>query len=455
MRGSPPWLASSKVAECLDLRSQLRAVGGGEEGVAAYPKLCNLVGWISVGKILDAVVATTASIDPSSGAAIRDALSTLWSLKICEAFDTNSLGSDYAVLGAKADEDTSSWVVHGVNAPARTLLEAISAGFLAPPSPSLPFLGGSGAHRIAIWTRAVADVQDAGWTTGGDSGIAEDARLINTFSQSDAIDWLYRRARVVDDATQQGVSEAGDSDITDAASLRQLAQLSLAELGLSGGGPGSVVCVHAEDRLLSAFRIIRASGMTGAGVVDDEGVLLGALTASDVRSLLPQHAAHLLSLTVAAYLEGLHRIRYYSRSGLSLKPGKAPGLVAKHHRQAEAHLSFVATLRMGGGWAAAGLEPPPGPLGDAQRDTVEGMAGGGDESESFTHPVGILPASERFGGAVAVRPSARLLDVLTLMSTGGYWGGYHIVFIVDEAQKPIGVITQADILRLLVGSPIV
>lgn len=51
--------------------------------------------------------------------------------------------------------------------------------------------------------------------------------------------------------------------------MRELASLSIAELGLGGGGGGDVVCVGAEVPLLDAFRKMVKHGVAGLGVVDE------------------------------------------------------------------------------------------------------------------------------------------------------------------------------------------
>jgi hypothetical protein len=274
----------------------------------------------------------------------------------------------------------------------------------------------SGAHRIAVWTRIASDVDQPGWSADPEiDRPGKDAILVNVFSQSDAINFIYRHCV----APPADGEAAGDADATDSSSLRELACLSLAELGLGGGGEGTVVCVRAEEPLLVAFRTMTLTGVTAVVLVDELGVLVGCLTASDVRCMLPQHAAALLTQACAEYLESLHRMRYFaygSRSGL----GAAATVPHRQSACAAAHMRLVAVTH------------------------ASGCGGEG------ARPVGVLPREERFGCTAAVRPGARLIDVLSLMAEG-LWGGYHTVFVIDGAGKPVGVVATSDVLRLLVA----
>ena len=167
-----------------------------------------------------------------------------------------------------------------------------------------------------------------------------------------------------------------------------------------------------------------------------DGVLVGAFTKTDIKSLLPQHAAPTLTLGVAAYLESLHRLRYYSHAGLAAKKGA--DALKKHQHHMRGHFSLVSAMLAAGSPRIGGLPPPLAPV---------AVAAETEEGEEWGQPVGVLPPSERFGCAVAVKGGARLLDVLALMAEGT-WGGYHSVFVVDGVGKAIGVISLSDVLRL-------
>jgi CBS domain-containing protein len=417
-----------------------RALAGrSSDDESPFPHMADVVGFLTMPKVVAALVSTAEGVDPADARAVRAALSGLWELKLCEIFDLDTLAADWGVVG---DEDTSGWSVHGVPLKDRSLLEIITAGFLGVSSSAIetdaateagvhPFALAANAHRIAVWAHEAADVSEPGWSSA-DSPY--DATLVGVFSESDAVDLLYRLATSGDDS---GVTFMTKPGLTDADCLRDLARCSLDNLGLGAPPPGGIFTVSADEPLLSAFRGIRSSGFSIAGVVDETGSLIAAISASDVQALLPSDAASALTLTVAAYLESLGRIRYYSHSGLAAKGGDAQAII--HQQRRLAALRFGAHIRsLDQSFVSAA---PLSPFGDVATGTVEG-----GESEA----VGALPREERGSCAVAVKKGSSLLDVLGLMARGA-WGGYHAVFVVDEEGKASGVVSLTDVLRLVAG----
>jgi len=95
LRGSPPWLTVSKTADAEgeddderfedDPRSRLRAAGLTEQSASEplpYPRLCDVVGWLSVSKVVDAVVTALDGVAADDSRTVSDALTSLWPLKV-------------------------------------------------------------------------------------------------------------------------------------------------------------------------------------------------------------------------------------------------------------------------------------------------------------------------------------------------------------------------------------
>jgi CBS domain-containing protein len=404
--------------------------------------------------------AETAGINAERGEEVLAAARELWGAQITEAFgaratraciascamhlfplltllrspgaDADALALDWEVVGATARDESGTWGVRGLPAPtSQSLLAIIRDGFLAPPRaaaflsgaaassahlaarpPGAP--GGAGAHRIAVWTH-----DDA--RRGGE------AVLLNIFSQSDAVRWLARAPLAAEGTTR------ADADVATLLStpVSTLGLGATSEVGDGGAVvPRPVLTIAADAPVLAALRTMADAGVSALGVVDANGALLANFSASDVRSIMPAHLS-VLSLPVAAFLEGLGRMQYYTYSGLSAKDINREALTQAYRRYEH--------FRMLRGRAPRALRRA---LAD-ESDTLEGWAGVG------VHPVGTLAdggaAPARF--AAAVRPDAPLRDALR----GMVRAGHHRVYTVDVEDKPLGVITLTDVLRL-VGS---
>ena len=328
---------------------------------------------------------------------------------LCAA-DSAALALDWEVIGASPRDESGTWAVRGVPSTHLSLLDIIASGFLAPsraarflepgahslgmPPPGAP--GGAGAHRVAVWARRGDD----------ESG---EAVLVNVFSQSDAMRFLGRRGGAL-----------GDAPAAEALLSAPLAALGLgASSEASDGGavvsPRPVATVDAETPVLAALRRMADEGVSALAVVDADGKLLSNLSASDLRSLSPQHLSA-LALPVAAFLEGIGRMRYYSYSGLAAKDITKDAL-AKAYRSYE-HFRMLRGRRP---------HAPAHPVGDVEGDTIEGWAGVG------VHPTGTLAADERQGFADALRPDAPLRDALRHMAHAGH----HRIYVVDPQDKPV------------------
>jgi CBS domain-containing protein len=327
--------------------------------------------------------------------------------------------------------------VRGLPAPTSlSLLAVIRDGFVAPPRaaafvsglaagsgvgtgglpvssrpPGAP--GGAGAHRIAVWTH--------------DERRGGAAVLVNVFSQSDAVRWLAR-APLAPSAPER----VPDDVATLLATPVSLLGLGTTSEAADGGAvvPRPVRTISADAPVLAAFRAMADAGVSALGVVDASGALLANFSASDVRSLMPAHLSA-LSLPVAAFLEGLGRMQYYTYSGVSAKDINREALTKAYRRYEHFRLLRGRAPRA-----------PPRPLA-SEADTLEGWAGVG------VHPVGTLADSGAPPRcfAAAVRPDAPLRDVMR----GMVRAGHHRVYTVDAEDKPLGVITLTDVLRL-VGS---
>lgn len=310
-------------------------------------------------------------------------------------------------MGATSRDESGTWAVRGVPSAHRSVLDIISDGFLAPsraarfvPAASPPGApGGAGAHRVAVWTHR----------EGGE------AVMVNVWSQSDAMRFLGRSG-----------GQLADSEAAEALLNAPLASLGLGASSETADG-GAVVTrpvasVAADTPVLTALRRMADEGVSALAVVDTNGALLANFSASDLRSLSPQHLGA-LSLPVAAFLEGVGRMRYYTYSGLAAKDISKDAMV-KAYRSYE-HFRML-----------RGRQPhaPAHPVGDDD-DTIEGWAGAG------VHPTGTLPAAERAGFADALRPDAPLREALRRMARTGR----HRIYTVDDQDKPM---VSADALEI-------
>jgi len=368
--------------------------------------------------------------------------------------DLDALGRDWEVLGATSDDSTRAWTVRGACPTAkRSLREVIGDGFFTTRRKRSE-MRQSSAHRIAVWTHAppsaqfvTLSVEEAQAVTidepatehsGGIAGLEPlpesdlegAAKLINVFTQSDALAHIHRIG------TGIGCSPASKAALAPFLALRLS---DLRDAGVWDMLPP--VSCSADDTLLSALRTMTTVGLSALAVVDSAGALIGNVSASDVRCLLPQDAVRVLTASVAALLEARGALRYHTFSGLAAKDINKDDIV-RRYRCASSALRRAASTARGTGRLVVGALPQPLVR---PEDTLEGWAGVGETA------VGTVDARDaiqhRGSGVVAVREDSTVGAVTALMVTKGL----HRVYVVAPGDTPAGVITQTDILRIAVG----
>lgn len=384
VKGSPPWLEAGA-------HKAARQTGWPEgEAGADNPLMSDVLGFLSVANVVHALVAATQGVSCDDVAAVRDAAAELWRSRVTEAFDVDALAMDWEVLGAAEGDNVQSWApARGVCTPDRSFLQVVRRGFLTP----------KGAHRIAVWAHLPPAGEPAQAPPPGDKeeDVSPPARLVNVFSQSDAVAFIMRQSTHGPPATRDA--------------LGAILDLPLSSLGL-GGWAAPLIAVPAETPLLAALRTLCARGVSGAAVVDGEGRLLANLSVSDVRKLLmPPVAPTALSSPVVAMLEATEAMRYHSFSGTPAR-GVAQSEVTQSHRAALARFRRI---------ARSVLAPR---RGEAQ--------------------------AEEPRRAVALNAeTATLRDAVQMMLQGGLHRAYTVR---GGDDAPLGVVTLTDVLRCTCGT---
>lgn len=167
-----------------------------------------------------------------------------------------------------------------------------------------------------------------------------------------------------------------------------------------------VITVRTNDSVVDTFRLMEKKGLSGVAVVDGEGRILATTAAADLKLFLQAPSMSVLRSTVLEYLNEIYRVR--PRTGRSpvfhhpalLEDPRAAFLNSHHHHPATASVVPEKPVR-----------------------TVE------DEGQ----PV------------VCVRRDAKLTEVIARLAVTRA----HRVFVVDEHQRPVAVVSMTDILRVL------
>ncbi|KAK9865169.1 hypothetical protein WJX84_010351 [Apatococcus fuscideae] len=246
------------------------------------------------------------------------------------------------------------------NGSSTTLLEVITSGFLQPVGAR------EVSHRIAVWdyvNSAEPEDEDAAVDEGG-FGVY----ITNIISQSDIIRFLHQHGQ----------------------QLGRLGSMTVEALGLA---TKQVVCVPSDMPTINAFAAMCASHVSCAGVVQlrGHGALVGNLSVSDLRGILPEH---------------------FSVLGQPV-------------------MTFLEIRRAGKCWAT------PTPRNPRIQHTTNGCNGWGIKSAEGTQPVRVAACS----------PDATLLEVIEILVTTRY----HRIYVTSEDRRPCGIITLTDILRLIAG----
>ena len=273
---------------------------------------------------------------------------------------------------------------------------------------------------------------------------ADAARVVAIVSQLDVLRFLSRK-----------VDALGS----------KLADASLNELGLVGGGPndscvsaaefesedgpnrpaarvargttrttiarvGSVVTAPWNATALECFKLMRDRNVSALGVVDDAGELVANLSASDLRRL-DRESFRLLALPVAEFIS--------RRKGDAIGRRDAP--FAEARRLDELDMND----------AEEGAAVLADAAARAREDDIFAQAPGArlenaESSRVFRSPrsLGVDTLDRTFVELVFARKSTSLRKALSLFVRHGI----HHVYVVDDDDKPVAVLTPTDILRL-------
>lgn len=284
-------------------------------------------------------------------------------------------------------------------------------------------------HRVAVFEHDAA---------------ADAARVVAIVSQLDILRFLSRK-----------VDALGS----------KLADASLNELGLVGGGPndscvsaaefesedgpnrpaarvargttrttiarvGSVVTAPWNATALECFKLMRDRNVSALGVVDDAGELVANLSASDLRRL-DRESFRLLALPVAEFIS--------RRKGDAIGRRDAP--FAEARRLDELDMND----------AEEGAAVLADAAARAREDDIFAQAPGArlenaESSRVFRSPrsLGVDTLDRTFVELVFARKSTSLRKALSLFVRHGI----HHVYVVDDDDKPVAVLTPTDILRL-------
>lgn len=150
----------------------------------------------------------------------------------------------------------------------------------------------------------------------------------------------------------------------------------------------AVECVEPQTSAIRAMQMMKDKGVSSLGVVNHEGKLIGNFSASDFRSLQSEHFGS-LALPLAEFLALSHRTEFVWHS--------------EHPTSDAAHKFATDPIRRG-------------------RPHVAG--------EEVGQALILVAPSETFGSLIVKFATNRV----------------HRVYIVDEDEKPVGIVTLTDVL---------
>jgi CBS domain-containing protein len=254
----------------------------------------------------------------------------------------------------------------------------------------------------------------------------------------------------------------------------KLADASLEELGLVGGGPiaeavefesedgpngatvrtqitreplddlqkttrttiarvGAVVTAPWDATALECFKLMRERNVSAVGIVDHAGELVANLSASDMRRL-DRESFRLLALPVAEFIS--------RRKGDAIGRRDAP--FAEARRLDELDMNDVeegAAARSSSAAKRAREKKPDGfsfeSFSSRQLETIE-------SSRVFRSPRSPVVSDRTFVELVFARSTTTLRKALSLFARHGI----HHVYVVDDDDAPVAVLTPTDVLRL-------
>ena len=254
----------------------------------------------------------------------------------------------------------------------------------------------------------------------------------------------------------------------------KLADASLEELGLVGGGPiaeavefesedgpngatvrtritreplddlqkttrttiarvGAVITAPWDATALECFKLMRERNVSAVGIVDHAGELVANLSASDMRRL-DRESFRLLALPVAEFIS--------RRKGDAIGRRDAP--FAEARRLDELDMNDVeegAAARSSSAAKRAREKKPDGfsfeSFSSRQLETIE-------SSRVFRSPRSPVVSDRTFVELVFARSTTTLRKALSLFARHGI----HHVYVVDDDDAPVAVLTPTDVLRL-------
>ena len=199
---------------------------------------------------------------------------------------------------------------------------------------------------------------------------------------------------------------------------------------------GSVVTVPWDAIALECFKLMRDRNVSAVGVVDHVGELVANLSASDLRRL-DRESFRLLALPVAEFIS--------RRKGDAIGRRDAP--FAEARKLDEMNLSDVAE-------GDAALADAAERAREADDETDAHASNGflaerpfetSDSGRLISSPPSLGVTSDRtFVELVFARKSTSLRKTLSLFARHSI----HHVYIVDDDDKPVAVLTPTDVLRL-------
>eukprot|EP00775_Hariotina_reticulata_P010491 gene10491-10650_t len=245
-------------------------------------------------------------------------------------------------------------------------------------------------HRVGVFDADESDTSDDDME--GQALGLKGISITHVISQSDVVQFLNKH-----------IEELGS-----------LADASLQQLGLASK---AVVCVPGEMSTINAFASMVANRVSCVGVISHShgGGLAASLSSSDLRGLLPEHfvalaapVLHFLTAKASAGWAGQHQ-KPSSGAVQQQSPGHSPDQELQ-------------------------LEP----LGEQSQQQMHSSAQGwGLKGAEGLKPLQLISCS----------PGSSLRQVLTLLATHSL----HRLHVLDVRQRPVGIVTITDLLRVIVG----
>ena len=193
---------------------------------------------------------------------------------------------------------------------------------------------------------------------------------------------------------------------------------------------GSVVTAPWDATALECFKLMRDRNVSALGVVDDAGELVANLSASDLRRL-DRESFRLLALPVAEFISRRKGDAIGRRDAPFADARKLDELDLNDVEEGAAALADAASRAR----EEDGFSTAPG----ARLENAE-------SSRVFRSPrsLGVDTLDRTFVELVFARKSTSLRKALSLFVRHGI----HHVYVVDDDDKPVAVLTPTDILRL-------